>query len=59
MDGKDEKEDYDPWPHYRFTGWYYFGIHFATGYVGGVVCTEYGKCKHSGKASVPLCLNSL
>jgi hypothetical protein len=20
VDGKDEKEDYDPWPHYRFTG---------------------------------------
>lgn len=20
VDGKDEKVDYDPWPHYRFTG---------------------------------------
>jgi len=20
VDAKDEKEDYDPWPHYRFTG---------------------------------------
>ena len=59
MDGKDEKEDYDPWPHYRFTGKFYCGIHSVAGRVGGLLCTEYVKCKLSEEASVPVCLNSL